>query len=350
MTSHMLDEIHEIPGAVARLLDEAGSEIGDAAELVRRRRPRWATIVGRGTSDHAATYARYLFESQLGLRSSLAATSTLSIYGARLDWGEGLVVAISQSGQSPDVDGYLAEARACGALTLAITNDPMSRLAATAQVAIDCRAGPEVAIPATKTYVTQLVAVAALVGGVVGLEGWPTMIAKTATQLDAVMEESEDWVERSGVVDEFSAAGRAIVLGRGHNLATALETALKLKETARVFAEGYSTADFEHGPVALVADDVPTVVFRPQGAIGRTVDKTLGRIRQQGGAYWVIGDGRAAPASDPGRPRLTLSPGPEALSPAKFVIPGLLLAEAVARGVGLDPDAPRGLDKVTLTV
>jgi len=350
VTSHMLDEIHEIPEAVARLLGQAGSEIGNAAEQIRRRRPRWATFVGRGTSDHAATYARYLFESQLGLRSSLAATSTLSIYGAELDWAEGLVVAISQSGQSPDVDGYLAEARAKGALTLAVTNDPASRLAATAQMAIDCRAGPELAIPATKTYVTQLMTMAALVGEVLRSQGWPAKVAKTASHLDAVLDESELWVERSGVVDEVSSADRAIVLGRGHNLATALETALKLKETAYVFAEGYSTADFEHGPMALVADDVPMVLFRPRGAIGRNVDKTLGRIRHRGGPCWVIGDGPAMHERNHGRPQLTLSPGPEALSPAKFAIPGLLLAEAVARRVGLDPDVPRGLDKVTLTV
>jgi glucosamine--fructose-6-phosphate aminotransferase (isomerizing) len=347
MTSQMLREIEETPDLVARLIDEAGPEISSVASTIRRRSPRWATFVARGTSDHAGTFARYLFESRLGIRSAMAATSTVNLYRAELDWSHGLVVAVSQSGQSPDVCDYLSSARAGGALTLAITNDVGSPLAGAAELVIDCHAGTEQSVPATKTYVAELVSLAFLVAAMPGGSVLTGPILELPFQLQDTMRRAREWLSTSGVIAEFASHDGALILGRGHNLATALETALKLKETARIFAEAYSTADFEHGPTTLAAVGVPTLAFRPRGAVGRMVDDTLRRVVKQSGSCWVVGDEPSPLVTD--RPALVLSPIIEELSPIPFVVPGQLLAEAVARSSGLDPDAPVGLSKVTLT-
>jgi glucosamine--fructose-6-phosphate aminotransferase (isomerizing) len=347
MTSQMLREIEETPDLVARLIDEAGPEISSVASTIRRRSPRWATFVARGTSDHAGTFARYLFESRLGIRSAMAATSTVNLYRAELDWSHGLVVAVSQSGQSPDVCDYLSSARAGGALTLAITNDVGSPLAGAAELVIDCHAGTEQSVPATKTYVAELVSLAFLVAAMPGGSVLTGPILELPFQLQDTMRRAREWLSTSGVIAEFASHDGALILGRGHNLATALETALKLKETARIFAEAYSTADFEHGPTTLADVGVPILAFRPRGAVGRMVDDTLRRVVKQSGSCWVVGDEPSPLVTD--RPALVLSPIIEELSPIPFVVPGQLLAEAVARSSGLDPDAPVGLSKVTLT-
>lgn len=349
MTSQMFKEIHETPFLVARLIDEAAPEVAAAASAIRRRSPRWVSFAARGTSDHAATFARYLFETRLGLGTTLAATSIVSLYGAELDWSDRLVVGISQSGQSPDVCAYLSCARAGGALTLAITNDALSPLAASAELVIECRAGLEMSVPATKTYVTQLVAVALLVGAMPGQSDLGKDIRKLPSLLQDTIDRARGWIGSGGVVEDLAGHDRALVLGRGHNLATALETALKLKETARIFAGAYSTADFEHGPLALAATDVPTLAIRPAGRVGRAIDGALTRVIQQGGSCWVVGDEPAPQSVTGGRPGLVLAAVTEELSPVPFVIPGLFLAEAVAKASGLDPDAPGGLRKVTLT-
>jgi glutamine---fructose-6-phosphate transaminase (isomerizing) len=349
MTTLMRQEIGEIPEVVARVLDGGSAATGEAAAAIAHARPRSAVIVARGTSDHAAIYARYLLETHVGLQTGLAAASVTTLYRARLDWHDTLLLAFSQSGQSPDISSVTASAREGGALTLAITNDPASPLAKAAEHTLECLAGAERAVAATKTYVAELAAVAALVGRLAPDTPLAASLRAVPSAIGQAVVAGEAWVGRDGFVDELAGSDSALVVSRGFNYATALEVALKLKETSIIFAEGYSTADLLHGPVALAGPAVPFVVFRPDGPVGRAIGDELQRARAAGAQPWTVG-GRDL-ANDPWADRaLVLDDGlPEALTPLTYVVPGQLLAEAVSRRRGLDPDAPVGLTKVTRT-
>jgi glucosamine--fructose-6-phosphate aminotransferase (isomerizing) len=341
----MAGEIREIPARIAELITGGHGEIVATAAAVAKAGPSWATIVGRGTSDHAATYGRYLFETLLGMPTGLAAPSVTSVYHASLDWRGGLLVAVSQSGESPDVVSVVEAARTAGAVTIAVTNATASPLAAAAEWVIDCRSGAERSVAATKTYVAELVVLAALVERIRPDEGLRRALSGLPAALDRTLERTNGWLASTAIVEEFAAADRALIVSRGYNLATALEIALKLKETCGLFADGYSTADLQHGPVALAATDVPVLAIRPPDDMGARVDDVVARLASSGGASWSIA---AGPASGSRALGLDLDL-PDTLSPAALVIPGQLLAELVARRRGLDPDAPRGLSKITRT-
>jgi glucosamine--fructose-6-phosphate aminotransferase (isomerizing) len=346
-------EIEDVPAVVERLLVEGAGEIRAAADAIRAADPGWVSLVARGTSDHAALHLRYLIETELGIPAGLAAPSTVTIYRARLRWRGGLLVAVSQSGRSPDLVAVVEAARAAGALTVAIVNDAASPLAAAAQHVIDCRAGEERSVAATKSYVAQLAAGAALVGAVdragslgVALAGLPSLLRSCLAAAMAVVDDG------APIVAEFAASERSIVIGRGFEYATALETALKLKETGRLFAEGYSAADFSHGPVVLSGPGVPVLAIRPGGRMGPLVDEGIGAARAAGAAPWVVSPAGADVPGVGAERRIDLPLAadlPEALAPLATILPGQLLAEAVSRRRGYDPDAPPGLRKVTLT-
>jgi len=355
--SLMRSEIEEIPDVVERLLAEGRPEVAAAAAAIRAADPGWVSLVARGTSDHAAIHLRYLIETELGIPAGMAAPSTVTIYGAELRWRGGLVLAVSQSGRSPDIVAVIAAARAGGAVTVAIVNDPASPLAAAADHVIDCRAGEERSVAATKSYVAQLAAGAALVAALSRSaalrEALPRMPAALRDSL-AVASAAVD--DHAAIVAEFAASERSIVIGRGFEYPTALETALKLKETSRLFAEGYSSADFSHGPVVLTGPEVPILAIRPDGRMGPLVDEGIAAALATGSVPWVVGGpGVAAaglpPGMDPARViALPLPHGlPDALVSLATILPGQLLAEAVSRRRGYDPDAPPGLLKVTLT-
>ena len=346
--SRMRREIEEIPEAVERVLAAAPDELRALAEAVGRTRPRWVMVAARGTSDHAAVYAQYLIETHLGLPSGLAKPSVTTVYGASLAWRDGMLLAISQSGQSPDIVGVVQAARDAGALTVAITNEHPSPLAAAAQWQVGCHAGHELAVPATKTYVAELAVVASLVAAIRpdgplanGLASLPDVLRATISRTDA-------WLDGPGgdLVRALADADRALLVSRGYNLATALELALKLKETCGLFAEAYSTADFAHGPLVLAQAAVPTIGIRPDGPMGALVDETLAAVAHRGGRATVIGGPQAA--SIPGALSLP-SLVPEVLTPLQFVVPGQLVVEATAGALGISPDAPIGLGKVTRT-
>jgi glucosamine--fructose-6-phosphate aminotransferase (isomerizing) len=352
----MRREIEAVSDVVARLLAEGSPEIEGAATAIRAADPGWVSLVARGTSDHAAIHLRYLIETELGIPAGMAAPSTVTIYGAQLRWRGGLVIAVSQSGRSPDIVAVLDAARAGGAVTVAIVNDPDSPLAAAAEHVIDCRAGEEKSVAATKSYVAQLAAGAALVAALApspGLaEALPTMPALLRASLAAASAVIDD---DAPIVAEFAASERSIVIGRGFEYPTALEIALKLKETSRLFAEGYSAADFSHGPVVLTGPEVPILAIRPDGRMGPLVDEGIVAALATGSVPWIVGGSGVADAlvagQDPARVLALPLPRdlPEALVSLATILPGQLLAEAVSRRRGYDPDAPPGLRKVTLT-
>jgi glucosamine--fructose-6-phosphate aminotransferase (isomerizing) len=352
----MRSEIDETPDVVGRLLAEGGAEVEGAAAAIRAAAPGWASLVARGTSDHAAIHLRYLIEAELGIPAGMAAPSTVTIYGAELRWRGGLVIAVSQSGRSPDIVAVVAAARAGGAVTVAIVNDAASPLAAAADHVIDCRAGVERSVAATKSYVAQLAAGAALVAALSPSaslrEALPEMPAILGASLAAAAGVIRD---DAPIVAEFAGSERSIVIGRGFEYPTALETALKLKETSRLFAEGYSSADFSHGPVVLTGPEVPILAIRPDGRMGPLVDEGIAAALATGSVPWVVGGPGALTAlpsgTDTGRVLALPLPAelPEALASLATILPGQLLAEAVSRRRGYDPDAPPGLRKVTLT-
>jgi glucosamine--fructose-6-phosphate aminotransferase (isomerizing) len=340
-------EIGQIPAAVQRVLDEP-DQLRAVAAAMGRANPGWIMIAGRGTSDHAAVYAQYLLETHLGVPTGLVKPSVTTVYGASLDWRGGMVLAISQSGQSPDIVGVVESARRTGALTVAVTNEPDSPLADAAEVSLRIHAGRELAVPATKTYVAELAVVAALANAVRPTPELRAGLHAVPAALDDTIARTRDWLAGAGApaVEAFAAADRALLVSRGFNLATALELALKLKETCGLFAEAYSTADFMHGPLVLSRAEVPTLAIRPDGLMGADVDATLAAVAARGGRTTVVGGPETA-----GRPEALSLPHSvaEALTPLLFVVPGQLLVEATASKRGLDPDAPEGLGKVTLT-
>jgi glucosamine--fructose-6-phosphate aminotransferase (isomerizing) len=345
----MAREIAEAPVVAERALREGAAELDAVAAAIRRHRPRFVLVAARGTSDHAGVYLRYLAETTLGIPVGLAAASVTTIYDARLTWGDVLLVAISQSGAGPDVTAVVEAARSAGAPTVAITNEPASELAAAAELVLPMRAGEERSVAATKTYVASLAMVAGLVARLgPAAPGWAGALDHLPEVLAASLDAAGTWLraEGAGCVAEVAAADRVLVVSRGHNFATALEVALKLKETGRIFADGYSTADLLHGPVAVAGPGVPVLAFRPDGRPGAAVDEAVAAARHAGSDAWLVG-GRELTAT---LRALVIAPElPEPLTPLAYVLPGFLVVEAVARARGRNPDAPEGLTKVTRT-
>ncbi len=344
--SHLYDEIYEQPEVIARLISEESGAIAGIADELRRRSIRYILIAARGTSDHAATYGKYLFASVLRLPVGLAAPSLYTIYGTPPHTGtEALVVGISQSGESPDIVTVLTEARHHGAATLAITNELDSPLAQTSEFTIACHAGEEISIAATKTYTAQLTALALLAAHWSSdeqrhseVQGLPRALGKVLAMADDVRAYSE----------RYRYMESCVVLGRGYNYATAFEIALKMKELCYLLIDAYSPADFQHGPIAVIEQGFPVVVVAPSGEVYPDMLGLARELKDRGAELIAISDRPDVleMAVTPLQLPVTV---PEWLSPVVCVVPGQLLAHDLTLAKGYDPDHPRGLRKVTLT-
>jgi glucosamine--fructose-6-phosphate aminotransferase (isomerizing) len=315
----------EQPAVIERLLAEEAGAIAAAAADVERRRPRYAVIAARGSSDNAARYAQHLMGRFWGIPAALATPSLHTLYEAPLRYDDALVLGISQSGESPDVAGVVASATAQGALTVAITNEPESPLARAAQHVIGLQTGPERSVAATKTYTASLAAVAALVCRPDALFRVPEAIARQ--------------LQRDVPVVAWE---RVAVIARGANYATAFEAALKLSELTGAVAVPWSSADFLHGPIAIVEPGFPLLAFAPAGPTLAGMRELLAAAAKRGAEATVVSD---APFAE----RIPLEPVPEWLSPLVAVIPAQLLAVGAAEHLGRDVDRPTGLQKVTRT-
>jgi glucosamine--fructose-6-phosphate aminotransferase (isomerizing) len=339
------DEILEQPEAARRQLASSSTALDALAARLRSKPVASVVIAARGTSDHAAIYAQYVLGLRNGLSVGLATPSLVSIYGGELDVRQSLVIGISQSGASPDIVAVVAAATRQGAPTLAITNDPSGALAAAADHVVDLAAGPELAIAATKTYTTSLLAITRLSLALHpdpeeerALREVPAAMA-TALELEPAVE---------AVVAELGPIDRCVIVGRGFEYATAREWALKLKELARVFADPYSAADFLHGPIALVQPGIPALVVAPAGATAASMAELLDDLRGRSVDSVVLSDVPATRAL--GRWPIALPGGiAEWLRPVVSIVPAQLFAYHQTRARGLDPDAPRYISKVTRT-
>jgi glucosamine--fructose-6-phosphate aminotransferase (isomerizing) len=337
-------EIREQPEAVARLLRDGRDDVAAAAELLAARNVDGLQIAARGTSDHAAIYAQYVLGARNGLPVALATPSLVTLYGAAPRFGRAAVVGISQSGASPDVVGVLEAARAQGAPTIAITNAPGSPLARVADRVIDLRAAEERAVAATKTYTTELTAVAMLSAALAGDTDAEGQLAGLPNALAAALESDAAAAAAAG---ERAGMAGCVVLGRGFEYATAREWALKVKELARVIADPYSAADFLHGPLALIDTGFPVLAVATSGIAGEGMIDLLARLRDEHGADVVaIGDREDVPSAA----RLAVPTGvSEWLRPIVSIVPGQLFARHLALARGLDPDRPHHIGKVTRT-
>jgi glucosamine--fructose-6-phosphate aminotransferase (isomerizing) len=339
--TRMASEIAEQPDAARRTLEHLRPEQDRLREAFTGRRR--VLLVARGSSDNAAIYGRYLLEVSAGVPAALAAPSVATHYGARLDLSDSLVVSVSQSGATAEIVETQEWARACGAATVAVTNVTGSPLADAADVALVTQAGPEVAVPATKTYLTQLVALAVLADAL----GDGSSLASDLGRVPDVVAGLLD-ADVSAAAEALAGADRVVVSGRGLLLGTALETALKMEETCLRPVRGYSYADLRHGPISVVSEGLLAVLVA--SATGPLAEPMADLVRdlQDRGAR-VLGIGGTADFAGLCDLHLAGPDLPETVEPIASIVPSQMMIEQMARRLGLDPDNPRGLNKVTQT-
>jgi len=332
MTEHHTDmarEVAEAPEAVARMLATNRSALAELGKLYRAKGPSHIVTCARGSSDCAASYFKYLIEITLGLPCCSVGASVVSVYGARLALRDTLLLTISQSGRSPDILAFQAEAKRAGIPTLAVTNTEDSPLAREADLCLPLCAGPERSVAATKTFIASAAMAAALVAACGGDTRFAQAVEKLPEDLDRALA-----IRWSEMEEAFTPATSAYVLGRGPSLPMAQEAALKLKETSGLHAEAYSAAEVIHGPMELVGPGFPVVVLAPEDKAFATTADTARRLAEAG-AHVMTPD--FARTSDP------------LLDPIAMIQSFYGSAERIARARKRDPDKPRLLKKVTET-
>ena len=344
VTSVMAREISEIPDVAARQIADGLAGYRRVGERLRRREPKFIVTCARGTSDHAATYLKYLVETRVGIPVASMGPSVASVYSASLSLDRGVCVTVSQSGRSPDLVCFQRHARAGGAEALALLNTLGSPVGLTADEVVPLMAGTETAVAATKSFTAALVAIAGIVAGWTrdhalerGLEALPESLAEALAC---------DW---AGMLPAPTGATSVYVVGRGPGLAVALEAALKLKETCRLHAEAYSAAEVRHGPIALARSHPPgrfmTLAFQARDRSRSSIEAALEALREAGAPVFVADfeerEGHRLPLSRPGHP--LLDPICQIASFYRFV-------EALSVRLGEDPDRPAHLRKITETM
>jgi glucosamine--fructose-6-phosphate aminotransferase (isomerizing) len=338
------DEIGEQPDLARKLIDTSGPALDAIAAAFGKHRPTGFVIAARGSSDHAADYARYLLGDRHALLVALAAPSLFTHYAAPPRMEGQCVIGISQSGASPDVIAVVEEGARQGATTLAITNDASSPLAKAAGLVLPLQAGAEKSVPASKTYLLSLLALALVSQAIDPSPDFAAAIDEVPGALRAAIARERDLKPLAAELT----GPRAIVLGRGFNLCTAEELALKLTETSYVLARAWSVADFLHGPIAVVEPDFPVLLVGAGGSVAKDVESIAARLLEAGCRVGGIFDGAVELPDGCSSVRLD-SRLPELLTPLSLIVLGQLLAHEVARARGVDPDAPRSLRKVTRT-
>jgi glucosamine--fructose-6-phosphate aminotransferase (isomerizing) len=343
MDSLLLSEIYEQPQAMQRLLAAETKHVAAIGQQLCNKGFNYILIAARGTSDNAARYGQYMFGALNHLPVALAAPSLFTLYQQPPRLSGALVIGISQSGQSPDIVSVLQEASKQGAPCIAITNDPASPLASAAEHVIELHVGEERSVAATKTYTAQLTALALLGLGLAGELETPGLLENVPEVMKQALESEE---QAHQAAEKMAESDRAIVIGRGFNYATAHEISLKCKELAYILAEPYSSADFRHGPIAMVETDFPVLLV----TMGETFRKDLAlledKLRTQGVQPVTIGD---QPFLEGGMHIPVPGELAEWLTPLAAILPGQLLAYHLAKARGFDPDQPRVIRKVTLT-
>jgi glucosamine--fructose-6-phosphate aminotransferase (isomerizing) len=345
MSSTLHAEIHEQPEVIRRLLDTESAHAIEIGRALAKQDIRHVLIAARGTSDNAARYGQYLFGALNRLAVGLATPSLFTLYQRPPRLESALVIGISQSGQSPDIVSVIDEARRQGAATIAITNDPKSPLAVRTQQVIELHAGEERAVAATKTYSASLAALALLSISMTQTNDHAAALASIPDAMQLVLQAEEP---ARVAAQQLAAHQRCVVLGRGFNYSTTFEIALKLKELTYIIAEPYSSADFKHGPIAMIEPGFPVVAIAVGDRVRDELIALAVSVRERGASLIVLGDDESLRVADAAWLPVP-SNVPEWLSPLIAIVPGQLLAYHTTVARGFDPDQPRAIQKVTLT-
>lgn len=339
----MLEEITEQPVVLERTIQAEREKIKKIGKHLREKDIDLIVLVARGSSDNASLFGRYLLEVTTGIPVSLAAPSVYTLYNAKPKLNRAVVIGVSQSGEGTDINTVLETAKNSGAMTIGITNEADSTMAKIADETLLIHAGKEKSVAATKTYTGQMLhfylLASILADEKIAFEKIPQFAAE-ALNLKPEVEE---------LVQRYVFMENCVVVGRGLNYGNSYELALKLMETCYVVAERFSSADFFHGPLAIVERRFPVMLFSPKGATAESNLDLLKRLKElHADSFSITNDKEVASLSS----RALLMPEKidEFLSPIPFIIPAQLFAALLAEAKGLNPDAPRSLSKVTKTI
>ncbi len=355
--STMRDEIRQQPASIERTLKAEWRKVQRIKKHLESHRPRLVILAARGTSDNAAQFGRYLIEITTGIPVSLAAPSVFTLYGAKVDLRDALVVAISQSGESTDTNLVLERAKEAGAFTLGITNEAESTLAKLAGDALLVRAGREKSVAATKTYTGQLFALY-LLAYALGAPLKETDLERIPGSAEAALKLEPEILTRA---EKYCFMRHAVCIGRGLNYSNSFEFALKLMETCYVVAERFSSADLLHGPIAMLEAAFPAFVFAPPGPTWTSIREMIEKLSALKAEWMLVTDrsnrdvaklpgaGQRAVVIPAKLGRQSLVPE-ELFTPIPYIIPAQLFAASLAAVKQLDPDKPRTLNKVTQTL
>ena len=338
----MLQEIAEQPAVLERTIAAEREKVIRLSSYLRSRDVDLIVIVARGSSDNASLFGRYLLEVTTGIPVSLSAPSVVTLYNSKLDLSRAIVVGVSQSGEGTDINAVLESAKASGAFTLGITNEADSTMANIADETLLIHAGRERSVAATKTYTGQMLhfymLAEALADNKLEIQRIPSYAANALELLPAVRD----------LVDRYTFMENCVVVGRGMNYGNSYELALKLMETCYVVAERFSSADFFHGPLAIVERRFPVIMFGPSGVTKKSSVDLLEELRDlHADSLTITNDDDIAALS---RNSLRMPQMDEFLTPIPFIVPAQLFAALLSEAKGIDPDAPRSLKKVTKTI
>ncbi len=341
----MLQEIAEQPAALARTIQAERAKISRLGSFIKQREVDLIVLVARGSSDNAALFGRYLLEITTGVPVSLSAPSVHTLYCAKLNLRRALVVGVSQSGEGEDINQVLENARDCGAYTIGLTNEPSSSMVGIVDEVLLMHGGRERSVAATKTFTGQMMLFYMLAAALAertpswSYDAIPDFAARALEQRPAILE----------LVQRYVFMENCVVVGRGLAYANAYELALKLMETCYVVAERFSSADFLHGPVAMVERHFPVILFAPPGVMLSGVKDLIQRLSELHADTMAITSDLEA-AENCSRAVIMPKEIDEFVAPIPYIIPGQLFAALLAEAKGLDPDQPRSLSKVTRTL
>lgn len=341
----MWNEILEQPAALKRCLDRNIAMISDIVGGLNSKNIDQVVIAARGTSDHAAVYGKYVIELLTGIPVSLAATSIFTIYQRKMNFAKSLIIGISQSGQAADVLETIRNGNESGAITIGISNNADSPIAKESRYFLNCEAGLEKSVAATKTFITEIFLLARLAAEWSSsneLKNELLLIPENISHMFEVSQAIEDRIERYRFMDE------CFVLARGINYAVSLEAALKIQETAYVRAKAFATSDFQHGPIAMIDKDIPIIIFAPDGPLLNDVCEMIGKLKNGDFETLIISNRKGV--RDLGSVSFSIpDTANDMISPFYNVVVAQMFACKLALVKGLNPDSPRGLNKVTIT-
>ncbi len=339
----MLEEIADQPAVLEKTIREESAKLKKIGAVLREKEIDLIVIAARGSSDNAAFFGRYLLEITTGIPVSLSAPSVYTLYNAKLNLKRALVIGVSQSGEGVDINQVLESAKKSGAFTLGITNEADSTMAKIADEFLLIHAGREKSVAATKTYTGQMLHFYLLA----------SILSERKFDYEKIPEYTGQTLELKSeiveLVQRYVFMENCVVVGRGLNYGNSYELALKLMETCYVVAERFSSADFFHGPLAIIERRFPVIMFAPKGVTAQSNLDLLARLKElHADSFSITNDDQIAALSSRS---LRLPPEiDEFLSPIPFIVPGQLFAALLAEAKGLNPDAPRSLTKVTRTV